>query len=556
MKLLCFLFLLLNICFANVLTTTISSNKVALGDTFNLTIDAQKDSTTAATPDIVPLQRDFMILGTSENQSLEIYNGNAVQKNQWIISLTPKISGKLTIPSITVGNNKTAALTINVAATQAIKANGQQGVFIDASVSPKDPYVQSEILYKMRVYYDVSVSAASIDPPQAKNAIINQLGNDQTYDTTIKGKTYQVFERNFLIFPQTPGKLVISPAVFRGAVADTAVPAAFAGFTDLDVKPIQLIAPAFTLSVKPIPAAAGSHWWLPSSNLTATETWSATATQIKKGAPLTRTIVIKAAGLMATQLPQIANENSATYNSYANQPELNDTLENNQLFGIKTERIVYIPTASGSVTFPAVTIHWWNTKTNALETTVLPSKNFTVLAAANPATVEATAAPITKLVTKTATPVLPHTNRWLIIALVFLFLWLITILLCWLLWRNKLISKKQPSMKFEDLTTTDKTISLKQACERNDPHAAKKALILWAQHQFNHSGIHSIADILPHIQDPLFLQELTLLQNKLYNQTEMVWPGKKLWECWKSIKIKKNNVVEKKEEFLPSLYPE
>lgn len=412
-------------------------------------------------------------------------------------------------------------------------------VRLDTIVTPKNPFVQSQILYQLKLYYDVNVTAGSIYPPYAENAIIKQLGQDQSYNAKINGKNTHVYQRNFVIFPQNAGELIIHPAIFRGTITETSK-TSYAGFSSLDLRPLQLVAPTTTLIVQPIPTAAGNHWWLPTENLTLTETWSTVSDQINQNTPLSRTITLQASNVIAAQLPQISSDNTADYNSYPNQPILDDTLSNNQLIGIKTEKIDYIPNHSGTITFPAVTVYWWNTKTNTLETAILPSKSFTVLAGTNTATIK-TAAPLVQMTTK---PVQHNSRHVFLSTLIFCILGFIILLIVW--WFRKDYNSKH----------TTASITLKQACETNDPQAAKKALIHWAQHKFNQRHIFSIGEILPLINDPNFLQELHLLQNKLYQQTEIVWIGKNLWQCIKKFKIKKHVDGENSLDYLPSLNPD
>lgn len=427
---------------------------------------------------------------------------------------------------------------------------------LDVIVTPKKPFVQSQVLYQLKIYYDIDISAASIYPPYADNTIIKTLGSDQSYTKKIDGKSYHVYQRNFLIFPQNTGELVIRPAIFRAIVTEKTKTPAYPGFSSLDLRPMQLIAPTVKLFVRPVPAAAGAHWWLPTENLAVTETWSTTTDQIQQGVPLNRTITLQATNLMASQLPQISSESTSAYNSYPEQPRLSDTISNNKLLGIKTEKIVYIPNVTGTVNFPAMTIYWWNTKTDTLTTSNLPAKSYNVLAGTNAPAIETTA----PLVPTTLKPVDPDSKLWFIMSCIFSVLFFIILFSVWWFWRKKTFLTSSANSLVSYISgnhNKDSTanVTLKQACKTNDPHAAKKGLIHWAQYKFNQRHIFSIADILPLINDQDILQELHLLQNKLYKETNMAWSGKKLWQCIKAFKIKKTEAGKNSLDYLPLLNP-
>ncbi len=534
---------LFNLSVAAILTTELSNNQIVVGDTFNLIINAsQSNSSDTDTPDVSPLQKNFTVLDTMKNQSLTIVNSDMIKKDQWVITLAPKITGALIVPSIKIGNNQSAPIAINVTTTRDVLTNGKQDIFISATVNPKNPYVQSQILYQLKIYYDINIAAASIYPPQANNSIIKQLGQDKISSVQIKGKSYHVFQRTYAIFPQNSGQLEISPAIFRGEVADKSVSPTYAGFSVLDVKPIQLITSQFELSVQPVPANLTNLWWLPASNLNITENWSTTAGQIIEGNPLIRIITIKATGLTAAQLPEISVSNSSSYNSYVSPATIEDTIVNDQLVAIKTIKIVYIPSALGSLTLPSIKIPWWNTTTNQTEISSLPTKIFSVVPGLTHATIESAApVPIIKPLTLSSHSVTSHLYVWIIT------LFILLCLFAFFIWRKFSMQKHMKKNHSPDI--------LKKACTNNNAQATKNALIVWARIKFKDENIFSLSDFIDKIDEEAFLQELEKLQKKLYKHPEMVWSGQKLWECCKSFNFTKRKVSINIDASLPEMYP-
>ena len=77
----------------------VDNPQVAPGDTVQLTL--AHDGQTRTEPDLTPLKQDFDIVSRSTSTSVQIANGSASSSTQLILTLTPKRSGPLMIPSIT-----------------------------------------------------------------------------------------------------------------------------------------------------------------------------------------------------------------------------------------------------------------------------------------------------------------------------------------------------------------------------------------------------------------------------------------------------------------------
>lgn len=549
-----FYILVTSFSYAAVLTASVNRNNIAIGQTFNLVINAQSDESNLNTPNLSALHKNFTVLGTARSQSLNIVNNKITRKDQWVISLIPKHAGRLTIPSITIGKDKTNTLSINVATTQTVKTNGKQSVFLDIKMTPKNPYINSEMIYQLKVFYDVNVGGASIVPPKSKNAIIKLLGQDQSYTTKIKGKTFQVFQRSFAVFPQKSGKIKLSPAIFRGQVSDKSSNIAYSGFYSLNTKPLQLVAPAITVNVKPVPKNIANKWWFPSSKVKLTEQWSHEQNQVDIGTPITRTLTLSAAGLMASQLPPLTTNNGKNYNSYGGQAQMENTLVGGHLVGSKTVKFVYIPTQKGKLVAPAISLKWWNVNTHKLETATLPVRDFKVVPGVinKPVeTSEPTMASTKKLGSIAPTPITAKkTNDWIYIAMGLLILWLATLFIWYFSRRHKkmnVVEAKKPK--------STGPISLKQACLDNNSQQVKSALLAWAQEKFKSDAIQNLSDVLKHIDDDTFAEQIELLQQKLYRQFDISWSGEQLWQCVKSFKLIKPK-RNKDKKGLPKLNPE
>ncbi len=102
---------------------------------------------------------------------------------------------------------------------------------------------------------------------------------------------------------------------------------------------------------------------------------------MKAGEPVTRTVTIVADGLLASQLPELPEQQAGALRFYPDQPELTDRVTPDGFSGRRTERSAIIAPAGGRFVLDPLEIVWWNTTTAAWETARLAGREFEVAAA-------------------------------------------------------------------------------------------------------------------------------------------------------------------------------
>src|SRR5690606_25572163 len=122
---------------------------------------------------------------------------------------------------------------------------------------------------------------------------------------------------------------------------------------------------------------------LPAKTVTVEDSWADNIPTFEQGQPVTRTLTIKALGVKAEQLPDVQVGNVQGVQLYPDKPELQTMVSGSNVAATRVEKVAYIPSQSGDVTLPAITLHWWNVKANQLESITLPSKKIHVKASAN-----------------------------------------------------------------------------------------------------------------------------------------------------------------------------
>ena len=150
------------------------------GETLTLSIESDERQS-AARPDLAPLRKDFDVLGTSTSSETSVVNGSRSDRTRWLVRLQPRHAGTLDIPAITVGGEHTAPLVLEVT-RMSPQASDQRSrhVFleVEAGGAGNSIYVQQQIPYTVRLYYDDTLRTGELAAPDPANAVVEQLGED------------------------------------------------------------------------------------------------------------------------------------------------------------------------------------------------------------------------------------------------------------------------------------------------------------------------------------------------------------------------------------------
>jgi hypothetical protein len=191
------------------LQAQIDSREIRDGDSVDLVLRATGDDGDTP-PDLAPLEKDFEVVGTSQNERLSIVNGHREESRDWIVRLRPRSVGDVVIPAIHAGSAASQPISLKVVAASAGGSNGQAGdLFVETEVDDATPIVQGEVRYTVRVFDGVGLREGQLSDPHADNATLTPRGDIRTYETTRGGKRYRVHERDYSLFPQSSGDVTI-----------------------------------------------------------------------------------------------------------------------------------------------------------------------------------------------------------------------------------------------------------------------------------------------------------------------------------------------------------
>lgn len=545
---------------ANVDRTVISE-----GDSLTLTISV--DGSSDGAPDYSALKKDFDVLGSNQSTQHSLINGHLSSRTEWQTTLMPKRSGQLTIPPIAVGSAATQAITIQVNAAGRNNTNdGSEPIFLETQIDRNAVYVQQQLLFTVRVFVAVQLEDMQLTKPEFDNASVKQL-SETTFRRDVNGTPYAVHELTYAIFPQQPGELTIPELVFSAVeVTGTRSLFDFPG----QGRTLRRMSKQLSVHVKPIPKTFSGSVWLPARNLTLTESWGRDAQHLKTGESITRSIAIRASGLLAAQLPALDAPTLDGAKIYADQPALDDQQDSGGVHGKRVENMALIPTKAGSLHLPETKIVWWDIDSDSEKIATLNAETLSISPGAatgnaiSPPTMpeqeqRSTATPIPDTETLPQTPSASMQIRlWQITCAGLLLLWIATLYLYWRARRvPKLNTEKSSERNYGTETNEDAAWqSLTTACRSNEPTAARQALLQWARIFFSRSDLHSVDQLQKICADAALTRELQQLDNRLFGMLpdSGEWNGETLLQVAKKLR-KQTFAKTRTEAQLPPLYP-
>jgi len=520
---------------------SLDRNPVPINESFTLTFTA--DAEPDADPDFSPLEDQFEILHHGQSSQFSIINGKASRQVTWQLQLIAKQPGTLQIPSIAFGSDRSRPFSVTVT-NGAVrgKQGGEASLYLEAEAEPKNPYVQAQVILTIRVLSRVAFSG-DLSQPEVPDAVVEKLDEDREFVSLKDGVQFKVNERRYAVFPQKSGRLTIGPINLTAQLA--AGGGGYGPFFRPSTRQQRLHSDPIDLNVRPIPAQFTGKQWLPATSLVLDDQWLPVELKVPGGEPLTRTLTVRAEGVTAGMLPDLAAAVTASgdLKQYPDQPVTREDKTASGLVSQRQQKTALIATRPGAYTAPAVEIPWWNTRTDKLEWARLPARTLTVLPAPGmaapevpptPAATQAAGArpeeiPPSGVVGETPTPGLAYG-----LALFLGLGWLATALAWWHSRRgspNLAVPADQSRQTVGAGGESRAFKALERACRVHDPVAARKALLEWAAHRWPDTSAASRLESLTQ----LLGSEMTLLNRQLYAADASAWEGAGLWERFKTV---------------------
>jgi hypothetical protein len=485
-----------------------------LGETVTLNVEA--DGSASGQPDFSALAPDFNVLGTQSSQQVSIVNGARSAKTLWAVGLEPKREGPITIAPIAIGQAHTAPIRLSVlpATSAAQQAGGD--LFLEASAEPLDPYVQQQVRYTVKLYYAFDLTDGNLGEPKVDGLATQRIGQDKQYIATIGTRRYHVLERHYALTPERSGAIAIPALAFRGSVLDASDPAAFFGRG----RSVSARSEALHLEVKPKPAAWTQSTWLPAASLLLQDQGEL-PTEVHVGEPITRTIRMQAQGLGYEQLPELQLAAPEGAEIYPDKADTRTRDDGEWLYGERVRKFAFVPDRPGTLEVPGLSVNWWDTVHDRLETAQLPARTVKVLPAAGSTSRAApgtgsVAAPMPANGLPAAASAFDEASRiglWKMIAAIGFVLWAAT-MLAW--WSSRRFARMPPRVptRVSNVDSTAQRAAFLRACSLGDLAGAERALVAWARNE--RADVRNLGELAARLADDAQRTATSALQRVRY----------------------------------------
>ncbi|MBS0651179.1 MAG: BatD family protein [Verrucomicrobia bacterium] len=382
------------------LTASVSSTQVELTDRFSLYLTL-KDSSAKEAPDISVLKEHFLIHSHHKSTNTTIVNGKVSSNITWKLSLTPKMEGQLQIPPMSVNTTdgvlSTQPILLNVTKGADHQSNEDTlGLNMFVKTSSAAPYQNEPIIYTALLTSKLPIYNVQTQKMQVEDAIVELIDEPKLEQRVIDGVMLHTMELNYLITPLKSGSLTIPSVAVQGNILQKRKGQLRSFFTDdFDPfsamqgferpEPFTILAEAIPLEI--LPAVPSVSPWLPARDLVLEEHWKEDQT-LRVGEPFSRSILIKAEGVKATQLPHLEDlqSSNSAFKSYADKPEEKENIVDGIIYSTRKEQYTLIPQQAGTCVLPEISISWWDSSKKEKRTSIIAARTLQVLPAIETAT--------------------------------------------------------------------------------------------------------------------------------------------------------------------------
>lgn len=515
---------------------------VELNESFTLRVVV--DTAIDTVPDVSALEADFFVGTPSQLSNTTIVNGQISRSRTWTYVLMARRAGELVIPPIEVGAERSNPLYVTVA-PQSNELPGEADIFVATEVDYDETYVQAQLLYTVKVYRAVATRQPRLSEPAigGVEVIAEVLGDERTYDSILNGKSYNVVERVYALFPQESGELTIAPAHFEARVLRDG---RITGRKIFESRPLSVV-------VRPIPAPPPEFpdaAWLPAKSVELQEQWSREPSDLPVGEPITRHITVSALGQLSTQIPMLEPGASPSVKIYPDKPELRVTPEPGGIRAWRKDQYAMIGVTPGDVELPELKLPWFNVDAGEWQVAELPATLITMLPVGD--TVPDEPQP-DEVELPEGTTVVVHSQMWRRISEALAGVWVLTLFGWW--WSRR--PEKEPRTPEPLPIHKQQARALKtarRAARDGDAAGVKSSLMEWGRLQWPAGAARNLGDLASRVSEPLS-GELRKLCSASYGPGDGSWDGEALARALRSFSVIPDDGDNRPTDGLPPLMP-
>jgi hypothetical protein len=459
-------------------TAKLDRTRIVEGETVTLVVQAD-DPGQSLEADLTALEDQFTVLDRRSETQMSIVNGRQTAIVRLLLTLEPRQTGDLQIPSLRFPGAVTGPLSLTVEPAPALEPGEMPPVFIELSLDPANGpyYVHSQLSLTVKIFYQQNLTEASINPPAPDQAAVRLL-DEVPYPAERNGTRYRVLQRSYAIFPERSGPLVIPPLRLTGRLIERSGDRLWQ--PSVRGRRISEQSEPLTIEIQPRPPGFQGDHWLPARELTLTQQLTETD-GLRVGEPVTRTVIIDAIGLEENMLEEPIWPELPDARIYPDQPQGISRDDGQWVRGHKEFRYAVVPEQPGTLVLPELRLDWWDTVENQPRAAILPELRVAVAPLQLvPESAQSTAAdaPLLDRVNDGDLGQAAGSDRfWKAVAGVLALLWGGTLLLLFRKPAGRL--RKQDVRQSVPSDEDDLLKALSAACRRDDARETRQLLRRW-----------------------------------------------------------------------------
>ena len=526
---------------------SVDRERIDLNESFTLRVTV--DTAIDVEPNADALETDFFVGSRSQLSNTTIVNGQITRSRTWSYVLMAKRAGDLVIPPVVVGSEQSEPLPITVAPPTAATP-GEADIFVVTEADFDESYVQAQVLYTVKVYRAVATRQPRLSEPEVTgvDALVEVAGEERSYDSILNGKSYNVVERVYAVFPQESGEVRITPARFEARVLRNG---RISGRKVFESEPI-------VIDVKPIPPPPADYpnaAWLPAKQVTLSEEWSREPRELPAGEPITRRLTVSALGQLSTQIPVIDLGVSDGVKVYPDKPELSVSAEAAGILATRTDQYAMIGVQPGSVAMPDLALPWWDIAAGEWKVARLAGRAIDILPSAD-ALLPQVVPDVVPVAAEPGETVVVHSALWRRVAEVLAGLWLLTVLAWWWSGRPRRVRDDVDAPLPVHKQQARLLRQARKAARDDRPDTVKNSLLEWAKLEWPERPPRSLGDLAERVTDPA-ASELKRLSRDSYGPAASAdWNGDELARALRTLAPRQEVAEPAMIDGLPPLMPE
>jgi len=456
-------------------------HRIVEGETVTLTIltDNSRQNLEA---DFSLIEKDFEILDRRSETQLSIVNGRQTAVVRLLLTLEPRHAGEFEIAPLVFGKETTRPIRVQVDPAPEPEPGAQPPVFIEVEIEPAGgPYfVHAQLGLVVRVFYQQNLTEAAISQPEPSPASV-RLMQETPYQAERGGERYRVLERNYAVFPERSGELLIPPMQLTGRLVEKRNSSVWQ--PTVRGRRVQVQSDPLRLSIDPRPTAFTGTEWQPARDFQLTQQISS-GDSLRVGEPVTRTVIVDAIGLEENMIVEPVWPELKGARIYPDQPQGITRDDGSWVLGHKEFRYAVVPETEGELVLPELRVEWWDTMNNRQRTAVLDSHTIFVepsaLVLPPPQWSAQAESAADGLPSSYPSPDRGEPGYWRWLAILFAALWLITLAAAWYLAGRRQV-REAPANDRKPMPEQEAVLisNLRQACKKGDVRQARRVLSHW-----------------------------------------------------------------------------